>query len=322
MKMIGLSLGTKMGNNEVLVKEALMGAEELGVEVEFIRVLDYDIRACRGCIACAQSLFVGGDGKCVIKDDLHIIDEKILDCDGMIISAPVFVLGPHGLLKVMADRFGPSHDLAWRMEAKKIAAKQGKKGPDERSFKPKVAGFISVGGASTPHWLSLGLPLMNLITFSSHFAVADQMQVTSISKGSVLMNDDAIKRARKLGRNVAKFMGKPHEEVKWMGDEQGTCPVCHSNLLTITDKNPVECPICGISGTLKIVDGKIKVTFSKKEQARSRLTMAGKLEHWDELGQNFKFMAQQNPKELTKRKAKYIGYAETKTRSKKGGRTI
>ena len=126
----------------------------------------------------------------------------------------------------------------------------------------------------------------------------------------------------KLGRNVAKFMGKPHEEVKWMGDEQGTCPVCHSNLLTITGKNPVECPICGIAGTLKIVDGKIKVTFSKKEQARSRLTMAGKLEHWDELGQNFKYMAQQNQKELTKRKAKYIGYAETKTRSKEGRKTI
>ena len=60
MKMIGLSLGTKMGNNEVLVKEALMGAQEMGAEVEFIRVLDYDIRACRGCVACASSLFYGG----------------------------------------------------------------------------------------------------------------------------------------------------------------------------------------------------------------------------------------------------------------------
>ncbi len=312
MKMIGLSLGTKMGNNEVLVKEALMGAEEVGAKVEFIRVLDYDIRPCRGCVACAQSLFGGGEGKCIIKDDLHIIDDKILGCDGMILGAPVFVLGPHGLLKVIADRFGPSHDLAWRIEATKIAAKQGKKGPDERSFKPKVGGFISVAGALTPHWFSLGLPLMNLITFSSHIAVVDQMQVHSISKGSVLMNDETIKRARKLGRNVAKYMGKPPEHVKWMGDEPGTCPVCHSNLLTVTDKNPVECPICGIAGTLKVVDGKIKVTFSKKEQARSRLMMAGKLEHWIELGQMFPYQMKQDPKELAERRKKYIGYAETK----------
>ena len=312
MKMLGLSLGTKMGNNEVLVKEALMGAQEAGADVEFVRVLDYDIRPCRGCVACAQSLFGGGEGKCISKDDLHIIDDKILDADGVVWGVPVFVLGPHGLLKTMADRFGPSHDMAWRIEAKQIAAKQGKKGPDERSFKPRVGGFISVAGALTPHWFSFGLPLMNLITFSSHIAVVDQMQVHSISKGSILMNDETMKRARKLGKNVAKFMGKTPDKVKWMGDEMGTCPVCHSNLLTVTDKNPVECPVCGIAGTLKVVDGKIKVTFSKKEQARSRLTLAGKLEHWVELGQAFPYMAQQDPKELDKRRKKYIGYAEAK----------
>lgn len=311
MKVLGLSLGKKLGNTEVLVKEALMGAAASGAEVEFIRVLDLDIKPCKGCTVCAGSLFMGGDGHCVIKDDLHIIDEKMLESDGVIIGAPVFVLGPHGLLKVMSDRFGPSHDMAWRLEAKKIAAKQKTKGPDERSFKPRAGAFISVGGAVTPHWLSLGLPLMNLFTFSSHIAIADQLQVDSISKGSVLMREDVVKRAGQLGKNVAKNLGKPHDKVKYFG-EPGTCPVCHSNLLTVTDKNPVECPICGISGTLKIVDGKISVTFSKKEQARSRIEIGGKLEHWVELKDLIPLLMKQDQKEIARRQAKYKGYAEKK----------
>ncbi len=310
MLLLGLSLGRKMENTEILVKEALSSAKESGAEVRFIRLLDLDIKPCKGCTACAESLFMGGPGLCNIKDDLHLLDEQMMQCDGVILGSPVFVLGPHGLLKTITDRFGPSHDVAFRQEATKRARAQGKQAPDQRAFKPRVAGFISVGGAATPHWLSFGLPLMNLFTFPSHITVVDQMQVNSRSRGSVVMEPDIIKRAAKLGRNVAKYLGMPREKVKWMGDEKGTCPVCHSNLLTVTNKNPVECPICGISGKLTTEGNKIKVTFSQKEKARSRLEIAGKLEHWIELGELLPLMMHQDPKELANRKAKYKGFAE------------
>ena len=45
MKLLGLSFGRKMENTEILVKEAMMGAEEAGSDVGFIRVLDLDIKA-------------------------------------------------------------------------------------------------------------------------------------------------------------------------------------------------------------------------------------------------------------------------------------
>lgn len=38
MKILGLTCGRKMSNSEILVKEALMGAEELGAEVELVRL--------------------------------------------------------------------------------------------------------------------------------------------------------------------------------------------------------------------------------------------------------------------------------------------
>jgi multimeric flavodoxin WrbA len=313
MKLLGLSCGRKMQNTEILVKETLRAGEELGVEVGMIRLLDLDIKPCTGCVNCVRSLMQGGPGKCVIKDDLHIVDEQLMECDGLILGSPVFVLTPHGLLKVISDRFGPAHDYAFRMEAKKIRDAKGKgKGPDERSFKNRVAGFISVGGAVTSHWLSLGLPLMNLFTFPSHIQIVDQMQVLGVSQwGHVVLNDEAMRRAWKLGQNVAQAMGKSEREVAWMGDEPGTCPVCHSNLLTVTKKNPVECAICGISGEIKVDGDRISVTFSEEEQKRARLTVAGKLEHYLEIRDNFRIAAaRKDLDQIPERLKKYEGYRE------------
>jgi multimeric flavodoxin WrbA len=317
MKLLGLSFGRKMENTEVLVKEALMAAEKAGAEVGMIRVTDLDIKPCSGCTSCARSLIEGGAGKCIIKDDLHFVDEHLMQSDGIILGSPVFVLTPTGLLKDVCDRFGPSHDLAWRMEATKIREAKGKsvdKGPDQRAFKPRVAGFISVGGAATAHWLSMGLPLMNLFTFSSDISVVDQMQVMAVTRyGHVVMHDQALERARKLGRNVAAFMGKQKNEVQWLGDEPGTCPVCHSNLLTVGSKNPVECPICGIKGTLKMEGDRITVTFTEEEKKNSRLGLPQKAEHFFEVGQNYgMFMQRTDKDEIPKRLAKYEGYKELK----------
>ncbi len=318
MRLLGLSFGRKMANTEVLVKEAMMAAEEAGVEVGMIRILDLDIKPCQGCISCARSLMSGGSGECAIKDDdFHFLDEEILASDGIILGAPVYVLGPTGLLKIISDRMGPSHDMTSRLEARKINQSKGSaapKGPDERSFKRRVAGFISMGGAATPHWLSLGLPLMNLFTFSSQIAVVDQMQVIAAGQyRNIVLNDEALARARLLGRHVAEAMLDSAEEVKWMGDEMGTCPVCHSNLLTVKQKNPVECPICGIEGELSMAGDEIKVTFSESEKQRSRLTLAGKLEHWNELLDNLDIMLKRPESSTIPQKLeKYKGYREIK----------
>jgi len=118
-------------------------------------------------------------------------------------------------------------------------------------------------------------------------------------------------RARKMGQNVVKALKQPEGKEKWMGDEAGICPVCHSDLLTVGKKNPIECPVCGIFGTIKVdSDNNITVTFSKKEQARSRLTIAGKLEHFVELSGYARFMKNVDMKEIERRLEKFKGYAE------------
>lgn len=260
-----------------------MGAEETsGIDVEIIRLLDLTIKPCTGCGACFQSKKPKPQA-CPIEDDVSFLWDRIMECDGLIISAPVYILTPPGYFKVFCDR--ALHDVSFQLEMKK----RGIEGPgDERSFKPRAGAFISVGGAPLPYWVSLGLPLMYCLTFPRQIAVVDQMQVLGAGMpAQVLLNEKAIKRARELGRHVAEAMGKlgkVFSEVDYVGDEPGTCPVCHTNLMLVGNESPIECAICGIKGSIQVDDGKITVTFDEEEQKKSRLTLKGKAIHFYEIG--------------------------------------
>jgi ribosomal protein L37AE/L43A len=156
---------------------------------------------------------------------------------------------------------------------------------DPRVFKERVAGFLSVGGAATADWTSMTLPLLYFFTFTMDMSVVDMYQALAAAQpGQIALNDDAVARAGKLGRNVAQAMGKKKSEIEYMGDDPGTCPVCHCNLMVVGSEPYIECAICGIKGGVELVDGKIKVTFSEKEQAVSHLTREGMLKHFFEIG--------------------------------------
>ena len=55
MKVLGIfGSPRKGGNTELLLEEALKGAEAEGAEVERLRLTDYDIIPCKECLACYQ----------------------------------------------------------------------------------------------------------------------------------------------------------------------------------------------------------------------------------------------------------------------------
>lgn len=284
MKLLGLCCGKKMGNSELLLREALMAAEKVpGIEVEMVRLLDLSIEPCSGCIACLVDMVRGGAGHCVQHDDdFPFIEDKFYDCDALIVSSPVYILTPTGYLRQLCDRFGPSHDAAFAEQTRIMNG--GKSKYDDRIFKPRVGGFIAVGGAPLANWVPMGLPLMHLLTFPMNVQIVDQTQVLRAGNpGQVLFRDEAMQRAATLGRNVAEAMHKPAGTAQWMGDEPGTCPVCHCGLLVVGKTAAVECAICGIQGTLKENDGRVEVNFSPEEQQKSRLVMEGKRIHFHEI---------------------------------------
>ena len=64
MKILGISGGTPNGNNDAMCKQALMGAQEVGAEIEFINLNLLNIQHCTGCKACVMALFSGRGSRC------------------------------------------------------------------------------------------------------------------------------------------------------------------------------------------------------------------------------------------------------------------
>ena len=289
-KILGLSFGRKMKNCEVMVKQALLACKEAGHEIQFINVNDLDIKDCTGCISCVVSMCMGKSGKCHLKDDCHILDDAIMEADGLIIACPTFEMGPSGTYRTVCDRFGPSHDLSFRkvgIEEGLAAGKDPATLPDMRSLKKRVAALISVGGAMTKNWTVFTLPTMYALPMTMGIDVVDTYEYWgAMATYSVVGRADVMERMTKLGRNIAEAVvcEDDAERMKWRGDHEGACPVCHCDLLTLSDdKKSIECPVCGIYGTFTVEDGKLLPHFPPEQIARSRLFYAGKLEHSTEI---------------------------------------
>lgn len=289
-KVLGISFGRKMGNCDIMTKEALMACREAGHEIRFINIYDLEIRDCTGCIACTVGMIMGKKGECVLKDDFHILDEAMMECDAVIYGCPTFEMTPTGTFKTVCDRFGPSHDISFRkvaIEEGLAAGKTSDQLPDMRSLKPRVGAFFSVGGAMTKNWLSFMLPTMYCFSMSQGIDVVDTFEYHgAMAYNHVVGNQTVMDRMYEMGHHIAEALAceKETERVRWRGDHEGVCPVCHCDMLTISNGGEVvECPVCGIYGTATIEDGKLKAHFSEAEQARSRLFYAGKLEHSTEI---------------------------------------
>jgi hypothetical protein len=120
---------------------------------------------------------------------------------------------------------------------------------DERVLKPRVAGFLAVGGSLTSQWKTLALPLMHATTFSMHIAVVDQVQFEGAgTPRSVVLDATAIDRAAVLGRNVASQLGVAFDEARYLGPP-GLCPMCHLDVVVLRGAD-VECATCGARGLL------------------------------------------------------------------------
>ena len=91
----------KNGNSEILAFEAAKGAKEAGNEVEVLLLHDKTINFCRGCLACQKLL------KCVIKDDMAEMIEKVKSADVLIFATPIYYYEMSGQLKTFLDRCNP-----------------------------------------------------------------------------------------------------------------------------------------------------------------------------------------------------------------------
>jgi len=295
-KIIGLSCGSKHGNCETFLKAAAMGAEEFGVETEIIRAMSLKVLPCRGCHGCSPKGQPFHSGKCVLKDDVEWILEKTLVEDaGLIVSVPCYHVRSNGYLMCINDRMLPF----FRRDMSILN-------------KTRVGAIIGIGGSGYDGWASLTLATANI--FLQHTRVlVDQIQVNhcGLKEWNLWMQQQdasltnhahtirvedtewdkvwelwpeqeepaefknkAIERARELGRNVARAMNMPIEEVKYLGEQSGvSCPVCHCNVLVVPEYLPhVGCPVCWVRGVVSFDNGKMEVIWNEEDAKNPRFS--------------------------------------------------
>ena len=278
MKLIAFGAGRKNGNSEVFIKTALKAAEARGIEVEFVRLKDFEIHVCTDCDTfCQKDVY-----KCPHhKDDTPYLVEKFLDSDGVIIGGPVFSLTPNSLFFTFRDRlFGPKMDVAssWVLGRETEEFVKGR-------FKARPGALISVGGAMTENWTSLGLPNMYSATFSAQTEIVDMMNVYSCADpAEATIKDEWLEKAKTLGENVADAMLTGDHS--WRGEKEGMCPGCHLDLVQLEPgTTKVLCPVCGIYGEMSIEDGAVKINWPDDIEHRrdNRLTPEGKAVHLREI---------------------------------------
>ena len=91
------------GNSDILCGEFKRGALEAGHEVEKINLGAKKINYCLGCGVCNAT------GKCVQKDDMAEILQKMIKADVIVLASPVYFYAMNGEMKTFIDRTVPQY---------------------------------------------------------------------------------------------------------------------------------------------------------------------------------------------------------------------
>ena len=194
MKVLGLFGSPRRGGNtELLLEEALKGAQSEGAEVERIYLIDYTITPCKECHGCEQT------GHCVILDDMQKIYPKLLEADIIILASPIFFYGVTAWAKAMIDR----SQAFW-------ARKYLLKDPSLSEGKKRRGFFISVG-ATKGQKIFEGA----ILTVKYFFDVLDAEYVGELlfrgvdGKGDIIKLQGALHQAFEAGRKLVLDRNAP-----------------------------------------------------------------------------------------------------------------
>ena len=96
----------KRGKTYLVLERLLKGAEKAGAITAVVFLQKETIGECTGCLTC----WIKTPGKCLQKDDMAELIEKLKRTDLMILATPVYVDGMTGQCKNFIDRLIPLLD--------------------------------------------------------------------------------------------------------------------------------------------------------------------------------------------------------------------
>ena len=198
MKRIMAIIGSprKGGNTEILTDKIIEGCKSKGdVEIEKYFIVDKNIKYCDGCVTCIAS----SARKCVIKDDMESILERMERCDGFIFATPNHVRTVTAPMLNFLTRMLPLLEIKMEQDS------EGKIIGGEISSiieNKKVAIAISQGDATLSSCLVFSVLERNFIDFKL-IRVGEVISLGNASKEAVKEKKNDLEAAFTLGRILA-----------------------------------------------------------------------------------------------------------------------
>lgn len=175
------------GNTDLLLDEALRGAQSQGAEVEKLVVDKLNIAPCREYYRCLK------DGNCAIRDDMDDIYPKLLDADRVIVASPIFFYGLTSQVKALIDR----SQAIW---ARKYVLKQNL--PDSG----RKGAFIAVGATRGEKLFDGSILTVKYFFKTIGVKYVDELLIPGVDKkGEIKEHPTALSDAFELGRRLAQI---------------------------------------------------------------------------------------------------------------------
>jgi len=186
LKVLGIMGSPRIkGNTDLLLDEALKGAQSRQAEIEKIIVDRMKITPCKEYYGCLK------DGNCVMRDDMDVIIPRLLEADGIIVASPMFFYGITAQLKALIDR---CQALWVRRNILKNLPESKKKGA-----------FIGVGATKGKQLFDGSILVIKYFFRAFGAEYVDEMLVRGVDKrGEIKEHPDLLKQAFELGQRLAR----------------------------------------------------------------------------------------------------------------------
>ena len=186
MRVLGL-MGSprKQGNTDLLLDEALKGAQSAGAQVEKIVLNELHITPCQEYYACLKA------GECNIEDDMVWVYPKLLEADALILASPIFFYGLTAQAKALIDRCQALWVRKYRL---KRATAPGRRGA-----------FIAVGATKGRRLFDGAVLTVRYFFDAADVAYSDELLIRGVDKkGEIEKHLSALSDAFELGRRLAQ----------------------------------------------------------------------------------------------------------------------
>jgi len=112
-KILGISGSPRRGgHSELLLDSVLAGVRSEGSITDKIILNDISFKPCQACGGCSVS------GVCVVIDGMSAVYRKMMSCDCVILSSPIFFGSVSAQVKMMIDRANFLWIKGWKLKRK------------------------------------------------------------------------------------------------------------------------------------------------------------------------------------------------------------